>query len=172
MQCKYLILNIPVNDEILTNSIDSIDEAVSKLDMSFDFIKFGKITPEMEFWAHCSNLQAWAENDYNSKILHRNLAFPLLKKLTELGDPSAKKVFKEEIALRLASGEPNVVEYLITQGYLQYLNDEELETVIDEFNGKFPEEVRIVKPKMHQNFDRLKIQRQLRKMIKNRRITR
>lgn len=31
-------------------------------------------------------------------------SFPLLKKLTEAGDPFARKVFKEEIAQRLESG--------------------------------------------------------------------
>ncbi|MFX1275864.1 MAG: leucine-rich repeat domain-containing protein [Promethearchaeota archaeon] len=172
LQCMYLLFNIPVEDKILNDSIDSIDEAEIKLDKSLGVQNRRILTPEMEFWGHCSNLQAWAENDYDTRLLHRNLAFPLLRRLTILGDPLAKKVFKEEIALRLTSGVPNVVEYLIARGYLQYLNDEELITVIDELNSKFPEEARIVKPKMHQNLDRLKIQSQLRRMIKNRKVTR
>ena len=56
------------------------------------------ITPEEEFQGHCSNLRAWAENDYNTEILHRTIAFPLLKQLVIKGDEKAKKNFKEEIA--------------------------------------------------------------------------
>ena len=84
------------------------------------------IPPETEFWGHCSNLQIWNENGYNSKLLHRNLAFPLLKKLTEVGDPLAIKVFKEEIAKRIDTGIFSVVMYLVEEGYMNYLNREEL----------------------------------------------
>ena len=38
------------------------------------------ITPEQEFWEHYSNLQVWYKNDYNTRLLHRNLSFDLLKK--------------------------------------------------------------------------------------------
>ena len=92
------------------------------------------ISPEAEFWGHCSNLQAWYENDYDTRLLHRNLAFPLLKALTDAGDPLAKKVFKEEIAMRLESGYPTVVRYLVDQGYLQYLTNEELNVVLKNSN--------------------------------------
>jgi len=40
-------------------------------------------------------------------------------------------VFKEEIGLRLESGYPNVVLYLLNQGYLNYLDKEELDTVLE-----------------------------------------
>lgn len=73
-----------------------------------------------------TKLQAWYEQDYDTRLLHSNLAFPLLKKLTYCGDPFAKKVFKEEIAKRLESGFLPVVLYLIKEGYLSYLNAEEL----------------------------------------------
>ena len=35
------------------------------------------ITPKQEFWAHCSNLQTWNENYYDTRLIHTNLAFPL-----------------------------------------------------------------------------------------------
>ena len=89
------------------------------------------ISPETEFWGHCSNLQAWYESNYDTRILHRNLAFPLLKRLTEEGDTVAKKVFKEEIAKRLETGHPNVVLYLIEEEYLEVLNWEEFYSVIE-----------------------------------------
>ncbi|GAG78064.1 unnamed protein product, partial [marine sediment metagenome] len=76
----------------------------------------------------------WYENDYDSRILHRNLAFPLLNALVKVGDPLAKKVFKEEIALRLASGYPSVVQHLINQDYLKYLNKEEINSLLEDRN--------------------------------------
>ncbi|MFX1599361.1 MAG: hypothetical protein ACFFB6_02060, partial [Promethearchaeota archaeon] len=107
-QCYYLKLNIPVNKIISLENIESIDEAVDKLGSINDSRKQEvSIDPETEFMAHCSNLQVWIENNYNSRLIHSNLAFPLLKKLYEVNDPLAKKVFKEEIIERFKSGYPN-----------------------------------------------------------------
>ncbi len=94
------------------------------------------IPPETEFWAHCSNLQAWVENNYDTCILHSNLAFPLLKMLSEEGDPKAKKVFKEEIAKRISNGYYPTIEYLILEDYLIFFNIEELKTIIDDCREK------------------------------------
>jgi len=135
-QCKYLLLDIPVTNTKGNYEIESIDEAAERLDRSMERGQPRKyyLSPDIEFWGHCSNLQVWYENDYDSRILHRNLAFPLLSALVKVGDPLAKKVFKEEIALRLASGYPSVVQHLINQAYLQYLNEEELNTLLDDRN--------------------------------------
>ena len=54
------------------------------------------------------NLQTWAENGYDTRILHSTLAFPLLKRLTEVGDLIAKNKLKEEIAIRYFYGMKNV----------------------------------------------------------------
>jgi len=135
-QCKYLLLDIPVTNVTNYNEIDSIDEAAEKLDRSMERGQPRKyhLSPDIEFWGHCSNLQVWYENDYDSRILHRNLAFPLLSALVKVGDPLAKKVFKEEIALRLASGYPSVVQHLINQNYLKYLNKEEINSLLEDRN--------------------------------------
>ncbi|MFX1257314.1 MAG: hypothetical protein ACFFAN_05620 [Promethearchaeota archaeon] len=133
LKCKYLLLEIPVNKIGDFDDIQSIDEVAEKLDhtQAWQFTSKYKITPETAFWGHCSNLQAWVENEYNTRLLHKNLAFPLLKKLTEAGDPVAKKVFKEEIAERFASGHPTVQNYLLENSYLDYLNKEELECLLN-----------------------------------------
>lgn len=132
-QCKFLLLDIPINEVRSLNEIKSIDEAAEKLNNSLEtqypFEKKYRIPPKVEFWGHCSNMQVWAENDYNTRLLHRDIAFPLLKKLTEVGDPLAKKVFKEEIAKRYKSCFPSVVKYLEEEGYLAYLSKEELEAL-------------------------------------------
>jgi len=64
--------------------------------------------------------------------LHRNLAFPLLKELVNAVDPIAKKIFKEEIAKRIESGNLTVITYLLIEGYLRYLNKEECENLLEE----------------------------------------
>ena len=125
-QCKHLLLNIPVEQVELYEEIDSIDAAAEKLG-SNDNGQLGRnyeIFPLTEFWGHCSNIQAWVENNYDTRILHRTLAFPLLKKLTDCGDPIAKRIFKEEIAKRFESGHSTVVQYLIQNRYLEYLDND------------------------------------------------
>ncbi len=129
LQCKFLLMPIPVDKISSFSEISSIDEAAEKLDASLEpgmEHEPVKLSLESIFWGHCSNLQVWAEHNYDTRLLHRNIAFPLLKKLTELCDPIAKRVFKEEIAKRYASRFPSVVEYLRAEGYLDYLTDDEM----------------------------------------------
>lgn len=132
-QCKYLLLDIPIDKTRDYGDIESIDEAVENLQSPWRRRRSlsAEISPETEFWGHCSNIQAWYKYGYDTRVLHRNLAFPLLKALVNVGDRQARKVFKEEIALRLESGYPNVVLFLINQGYLEYLDESELDTVLE-----------------------------------------
>ncbi len=88
-----------------------------------------EIPAEVEFWGHCSNLQVWVENRYDTRLLHRSLAFPLLRSLADLGDPLAKLRLKEEIVERFRSGFFPVKEFLINEGYLRYFKNEELLTL-------------------------------------------
>ncbi|MFX0031082.1 MAG: leucine-rich repeat domain-containing protein [Candidatus Hermodarchaeota archaeon] len=136
-QCMYLLLNIPKDKIHKYDHIESIDEAAESLDRSMerDFRVRSQITPEEEFLGHCSNIQAWADNDYDTRILHRNLAFPLLKRLADIGDPLAMKRFKEEVAIRYASGYPSVMQYLTQRGYLNYLTSEEFESIINDIES-------------------------------------
>lgn len=132
LQCKFLFLNIPKNEIEQYDDIRSIDEASERLDSRLELGRDRKkfnITPEQEFQGHCSNLQVWYENHYDTRLLHRNIAFPLLKKLAEIGDPLAKRKYKDEIALRIDSGEANVLLYLINGHYLDPLEREELEVI-------------------------------------------
>jgi len=130
-QCKFLLLDISMDQTRSFDEIESIDEAAEKLDRSLEVGEGSRtIPPETEFWGHCSNLQAWYEHEYNTRLLHRNLAFPLLRRLADCGDPLAKKVFKEEIAKRLESGFLPVVLYLMKGKYLHYFIPEELNVLM------------------------------------------
>ena len=142
MHCIRLILHIPYSEVEKYDEINSIDDAIDIYRKSLyqNNIVEGPgarivhgfthdIQPEEEFRGHCSNIQAWAENDYNTCILHSNLAFPLLKRLTEVGDPKARKVFKDEIAKRYEMGDERFRYHLEEMGYLKYLTEEELWTL-------------------------------------------
>ncbi len=126
-QCKFLLINIPIEEMSLFNEIASIDDAAELLDPSLEEIEgyHYNISPEVEFWAHCSNLQVWYENGYNTKLLHSNLAFSLLQKLYQSGDPLAKKRYKEEIAERFIYGNSQIQDFLYSEGYLEALTREE-----------------------------------------------
>lgn len=123
-QCKFLLLNIPIDEITSLGEIESIDEAAEKLDNSLEPIRnkrINNIPPEVEFWGHCSNLQVWVESNYDTRLIHKNLAFHLLHKLSKAGDPVAKNMFKEEIVKRFLSGHPSVMGYLFENGFINYL---------------------------------------------------
>lgn len=138
LQCKYLLIEIPISEIKSFDEISSINEVIDKLDKSLEVSedKDKRISPEIQFWGHCSNLQAWYENNYNNCLMHSNLAFPLLKRLTEVGDLNAKNVFKEEIAKRFEEGQLNVIQCLLYNGYLDYLNEDEKEYVLNQLSAK------------------------------------
>lgn len=127
-----MLLEIPVKEISSLNEISSIDEASDLLDHSEEAYYVNgsqKFPPEVEFWGHCSNLQVWYENDYDTRLLHRNLAFPLLKKLTDAGDSLAKRVFREEIAQRLEIGYLPVISFLFLEDFIYYLPNDYFEAV-------------------------------------------
>ena len=108
LQCIRLILQIPTEIVHQYKEIDSIDEAAEVYDKYLHQNRIIQgpmaspvedvdisITPEQEFESHCSNIQAWFDNGYDTRILHSNIAFPLLKRLADVGDVHARKIFKE-----------------------------------------------------------------------------
>ena len=136
-QCRFLLIDIPIDEIKSLDEIESIDEAeekLEKLDSGLEPIYYShpinRIPPETEFWGNCSILQAWCENNYNTRLLHRYLAFPLLRRLSNLGDPVAKNVFKEEITKRFSSGHLSVVKLLLEEGYLDYLEAPERQSLL------------------------------------------
>jgi len=133
-QCKFLMLNIPIEDTQKFEDIESIDEVANRLGWTYNGqqgVKYD-LDPKTEFWGHCSNLQAWYEHNYDTRLLHSNLAFPLLKKLANVGDPLANKVIKEEIARRFESGAHTVITCIIEVGFLKFLNKEELKLLTEQ----------------------------------------
>ncbi len=137
-QCKYLLISVSLDNIHQLNRIESIDQASELLDHSLDQIperwRSDMIPPETEFWGHCSNLQAWVENDYDTRIIDSRLGFPFLEKLKENGDPKAKNVFKEEIAKKFKEGWIPTIEYLWEVGYLKDFTEEEQQFILKDVN--------------------------------------
>lgn len=98
-------------------SVDFIIDSRQYHSTSDDEIR-KKVTPEEEFWAYCSNLQVWAENNYNTDLLDYHVSIPLLDKLIQEGVPLAKDVFKQEIFRRIKYGTGWAFGYLTGIGYL------------------------------------------------------
>lgn len=150
IECSVIIANIHKEQRHEYNRLNSIDELVEiafSNDIEDKSIEMD-ISDDLKFWAHCSNIQAWCDYGYDTRILHRNFAFPLLKKLTEVGDKKAKSVFKNEIARRFAGGHRSTVLYLIEENYIQFLNSNEKKALINNCQDsleKFKDDEEIVK---------------------------
>ncbi len=80
----------------MVENFESVDEATQNSDHSLDNKK-DVIPPETEFWAHCSNLQVWAENNYDTRLLHMSIAFSLLKELAEAGIRWPKEYLRKKL---------------------------------------------------------------------------
>lgn len=135
--CIRLVLNIPKCDTEIFDRINSIDEAAELLETLYQNKAPPNdvfITPEEEFRGHCSNLQAWVDNDYNTDILHSRLSFSLLRELVKLGDKAAKRIFKEEVTRRFSYNSISVMLFLLEENYLDHFNLEELEEITEAIN--------------------------------------
>ena len=121
--CKAVILNISGEEISQLIDIKDIDEVIDKY---YEVDNYDvKIAPEVEFWGHCSNLQAWVEVIYDTRILDHGIAFPLLKELSSLGDPVAKRQFKSEIVKTLKRGNVRAIFFFFDKKYLKYFNNNE-----------------------------------------------
>ncbi len=132
--CKYLLINVTPQNIGEFEDIKSIDDAAQLLDHSLDNPRINniEIPPETEFWGHSSNLQTWAENNYDVNLLHSNLVLPLLKKLTQAGDDIARVKFKEEIAKKFSNCNVVYIFISIRDKDLDFFEKEERALLIEE----------------------------------------
>ena len=146
-QCMYLLVNVPLNHMTSIEDLKSIDESEIIMDSSRSGVQISEqeptISPEVEFWGHCSLLQVWYENGYNTGLIPSKLAFPLLRALVDAGDPRAQRVFADEIARRFDSGYPPVMLYLIENDYLSYLTPQQIESLNYTKQLRIPDSTRI-----------------------------
>ncbi len=122
IQCSHVLTTVhtdEIENVLLLESIDDIKESPKTI----------VIDPETRFFVHCSNLQAWVENNFNTRMLHSNLSFSLLKKLVEEGCVSSM-ILKEEIAKRFEHGSVEMIRFLFEHEYLDSLSKEDLSAII------------------------------------------
>jgi len=103
-QCMFLLFN----PSAATEEVDSIDKAAmlpgAKRGEGRDVEESFGIPLEEQLFAHASNLIAWVEHGYDTRILHSNMAFPLLKELARVGDAKARRVLDAEVEERIREG--------------------------------------------------------------------
>ncbi|MFW9876616.1 MAG: hypothetical protein ACFFG0_26270 [Candidatus Thorarchaeota archaeon] len=119
IQCKHLLMDINIKESDLYEDIGSIDNAIENLSNKYEI----ELPPEIEFWGHCSNIQTWVENNYNTDLLEMKIAFPLLKALSDAGDKRARIRLNEEVIRRFNEGDEKVKEYLLFENFFLYLED-------------------------------------------------
>lgn len=142
-QCKYLLLNLSPKDFYKFDEIESIDEAFqiyNRMDRTHERDKT-ILDPKEEFIGHCSNLHAWYENNYDLRILHSSLSFPLLKALAKGGDSRARIILKELVAEKISSRNIQTILYLLEEDYLFLFELEELEMLRDELLEDYEEQI-------------------------------
>jgi len=69
------------------------------------------------------SLNNWSKNDYDTNLLNYKIAFPLLKKLREVGKTKFQIIFQQEILKRYSTSLSEVKEYLEQEGYLNIIGD-------------------------------------------------
>lgn len=112
----------------------AINEKISNLKVCvYDQNKFKNRTPSQLFGIflnECKIIKEWINNDYYSEFLRINDSFQLLRALYEKGEPKAKRIFKERIVENFLRGEKNVIEFLVRDKYLSYLEKDEFDFLI------------------------------------------
>lgn len=127
ISCKYLILNFNREKIRLIKDFVNLDEIIDTLGHSLENEIDSNIPSIIEYWGHCSNMRVWVDYDYNTDILSFKLAFPLLKRLSDIGDMKARKIIKDEIRHRILSNHMNSFIFLFNERYLEYFTPEELD---------------------------------------------
>ncbi|MHA1747292.1 MAG: hypothetical protein ACTSYF_01450, partial [Promethearchaeota archaeon] len=76
--CRFVPISIPVEELPKYDSIESIDDIIRHLDRSLEARPpkwiHGESLAELDFFVNCSNMQAWVENDFNTRILDSRLS--------------------------------------------------------------------------------------------------
>lgn len=118
--CSQVMTNMQIKgkDVLTVNSVDDLTPAFYSQDSY-------KLSPDTIYFVYCSNLQAWVENNYDTKLLSKNIAFPLLRELVNIGEVDIQ-FLKKEIMQRFRQGGDELREFLEIEGFLDdYLTREE-----------------------------------------------
>lgn len=90
---------------------------------------FLKIPLENHFKELCYYLKLWIEKDYDTSIINKSFAFQILERLVDIGEFKEKKILKREIIEKIKSGNYDIANYLIKFNYLEYLDENEKDSL-------------------------------------------
>ncbi|HME51756.1 MAG TPA: tetratricopeptide repeat protein [Candidatus Lokiarchaeia archaeon] len=133
LHCAFLVADISPVDESI-ESIDDLARVAGARQLEGQGIR-DIMTIEEEVFAHASNIQAWAEHDYDTRLLHSNIAFPLLKELAAAGDDKATRVLQADIETRLRDGSPETRQ-LILKSCWDLIDPELIERILSEITNE------------------------------------
>lgn len=77
-QCKYLLISLPVQELDDWEEYKSMDEIIKISENGKGEQHADGLSGEEAFVGHCSNIQAWIENDYDYKVLDSKLSIPII----------------------------------------------------------------------------------------------
>jgi len=135
IQLNILLDELKIDDYVEIPEVELLESKLNGLLEKKHYLKY-VVSPEDEFWVHCSNIQVWAENNYDASLLNSPLAYNLLRKLVEVGDPKAKRAL-------VVRGEPinitniNVFVFKVGKETLKFLNREEISRCYKDLVHKF-----------------------------------
>lgn len=115
--CFSAVSNIPRRDADKFENFESIDEYIDSHVSTHGTLK---VSDDEIFWATCSSLQFWAENNYATNIISNKDYFYLLEKLANAGDEKAKEIFVKELTRRFDT-ENEPLRKIIAERFSKYL---------------------------------------------------
>jgi len=121
MQCTHVLTTIHTDEIENVLLLESVDEIQTENTTVIDV--------DTRFFVHRSNLQAWVENCFDTRMLHSNLSFPILKRLVEIGVVK-ETLLKEEVAKRFECGNDAIRDFLILNDYTKLLTKKELRSIL------------------------------------------
>lgn len=109
--CSYVLVTAPIDTP--EDNMNDIIKIYGKPERECrDIMK--NVSNDTLILAHASNIQAWVEHDYDPRILHTNIAFPLLRALATV-DPAAMDKSLEIVHERWKQGSENSRKAIIHQ---------------------------------------------------------
>ena len=118
-ECEYKLYNISPEEIYNSKDYSSAQEYYTKnVDSNLKKVNFDQA---------CTILKEWYKYQYNTTLLTRDGAFPLLKMLYIAGEPVALQVFESELLISFIKGDQDTINYLINDDYEDYLAPYELQ---------------------------------------------
>ncbi|MHA1479374.1 MAG: hypothetical protein ACTSPU_14360, partial [Promethearchaeota archaeon] len=135
------IFNIHKIKEKYFKYVDSIEEAVFRFDVldnyNYDALEEDEEisnSSEEEFRDHCSILQTWLDNDFDTSDIGTSLLQTYLLlylsemcRYADIDNPLVIEFIKNEITKRIDSGSYNIVLFLFDQSFFYFFSQEEVE---------------------------------------------